>query len=218
MFKIQTFVFNPFAENTYIVWDEKSLEAMVVDPGCYHPDEESEIAEFIKKNNLAVKFVVATHCHIDHILGIRFIKDKYNPEFYASEKDLPLLEYSEKQAEVFGLNIKKPPKPDIFITEDTVLKLGSKPAKFIFTPGHTPGEYCIYIEEDKFCLTGDVLFLRGIGRTDLWGGDYNLIINSIRSKLFTLPDDVSIYPGHGEPTKIGDEKAENPYLLNPDDE
>lgn len=212
MIKIKRFVFNPFAENTFLVWDDISKEAMVVDPGCGNHPEEKEIAEFISLNNLQIKYLINTHCHIDHILGCRFIKEKYNPEYLIPEKDEPLLQNSKTQAEMFGMKLKDMPAPDGYITEDTELKLGSIVPKFLFTPGHTPGEYCIYFEEEKICITGDVLFDGSVGRTDLWGGDMNALADSIKNKLYTLPEDVVIYPGHGETSTIGNEKKYNPFV------
>ena len=114
---------------------------------------------------------------------------------------------------MFNITLEKPPLPDKLITEETKLFLGNSEMKFLFTPGHTPGEYCIYFEQEKICITGDVLFNDGIGRTDLWGGNYDTLINSIETKLLTLPDDVIIYPGHGEPSNIGFEKQHNSFLV-----
>jgi glyoxylase-like metal-dependent hydrolase (beta-lactamase superfamily II) len=112
-----------------------------------------------------------------------------------------------------GVEIEKLPMPDEFITEELMLNIGDTVPEFLFTPGHTPGEYCIYFEKEKFCLTGDVLFKGNIGRTDLWGGDYRILFDSIKQKLFTLPDDTLIYPGHGENSEIGFEKRSNPFLV-----
>jgi glyoxylase-like metal-dependent hydrolase (beta-lactamase superfamily II) len=128
------------------------------------------------------------------------------------ELDLSLLHDAQTQASAFNLKLKTPPPHDNTITDDLVLYLGDKKLEFLFTPGHTPGEYCIYLKDEKICITGDVLFKGGIGRTDLWGGDYQTLLNSITTKLFTLPDDIVIYPGHGENSKIGIEKTTNPFF------
>ncbi len=213
MIKIETFVFNLFSENTFVVWDEETKEAAVIDPGTSSLSEEELLEDFISKNDLKIKYLINTHCHIDHILGCNFVKEKYNPQFLIPEKDVPLLQNGKAQASAFGVDYKEPPKPDGFITEEKELQLGETKIKFLFTPGHTPGEYCIYFEEDKICITGDVLFREGIGRTDLWGGDYNRLIRSIETKLFTLPGDVKIYPGHGEPSTINHEMKNNPFLV-----
>ncbi len=213
MIKIKTFVFNFFSENTFIVCDEETKETAVVDPGTSDLNEEEILDDYITKNELKIKYLINTHCHIDHILGCNFVKEKYNPEYLVPEKDVPLLQNGKMQASAFGVEFKDPPKPDKFISEEEELLLGKIKIKFLFTPGHTPGEYCIYFEEDKICITGDVLFRESIGRTDLWGGNYNQLIESIETKLFTLPGDVKIYPGHGEPSTINHEMKNNPFLV-----
>ncbi|MCF8241851.1 MAG: MBL fold metallo-hydrolase [Melioribacteraceae bacterium] len=212
MLKIKKFVFSNFYENTYILWDELSKDTAIVDPGCLEETEQSQLSEFISENFLKVKFLINTHCHIDHVFGNAYVKDKYNPIFIAPEKDIPLLQNMEEQARMFGMEVIKSPLPDEFIDPDKKILLGKIELKFIFTPGHTPGEYCIYFEKDKICITGDVLFYEGIGRTDLWGGDFNTLINSIKNELLKLPEDVTIYPGHGENSTIGHEKKHNPFL------
>lgn len=212
MIKIKRFVFSPFAENTFVMYDEFTKETAVIDPGCADKNEEDELRKFINDNDLKVKFLINTHCHIDHIFGCAFVKENYDVKYFAPEADLPLLENAVNQAQMFGASIKPPPKPDEFITEDLKLKFGESEMEFLFTPGHTPGEYCIYLPDQKDCITGDVLFQNGIGRTDLWGGDYEQLMNSINEKLLTLPDDVKIYPGHGNESTIGDEKIMNPFL------
>jgi glyoxylase-like metal-dependent hydrolase (beta-lactamase superfamily II) len=213
MINVKRFTFSSFAENTYVVWDESSKEAMIVDPGCSEPYEEKQLTDFISENNFSIKYLVNTHCHIDHIFGCRFVKEKYDVLFYAPEQDIPLIQHFDKQVEYLGIEVSaKPPLPDHFIIEDLKLKLGETEPVFLFTPGHTPGEYCIYFHDDKFCITGDVLFQGSIGRTDLWGGDYDTLLISIKTKLLTLPDDTIIYPGHGEESTIGEEKKYNPFL------
>ena len=212
MIVIKSFTFNLFSENTYIVWDELTKESAIIDPGCSIISEEEKLSNYISEHNLQAKYLINTHCHIDHILGCKFVKEKYNPVFFIPEKDLFLLERAEVQASAFGLNIEKLPIPDKYLSEDLQLKLGRSRVSFLFTPGHTPGEFCIYFKGEAFCITGDVLFKNSIGRTDLWGGDYDTLIHSIKTKLFSLPNNVTIYPGHGENSKIGLEKSENPFL------
>jgi glyoxylase-like metal-dependent hydrolase (beta-lactamase superfamily II) len=211
--KINKFTFNPFFENTYIIWDEQTLSAAVIDPGMEEEYEEDEIKLFIKSNSLKIKYLVNTHCHIDHLLGVRFIKDEYNPLYIIPEKDLPLFENAPMQAGMFGVNFKKLPKPDKYLSEQENLTLGNKVIKCIFTPGHSPGEFCLYSKDGNFCITGDVLFKESIGRTDLYGGNFKQLIDSIKSKLFTLNNDVVIYPGHGEESTVGYEKLKNPFLV-----
>ncbi len=212
MIKLNKFVFNPFQENTYVVWDQISLEAIIIDPGCSNSIEEEKLSDFISDNNLNPKYLINTHCHIDHVLGNKFVKDKYQIPYYAPELDIPLLDNLIDQAKMFGLDVNRSPLPDDFITENLELKIGDTSFSFIFTPGHTPGEYCILFNEDKICISGDVLFLEGIGRTDLWGGDYETLLESIRNNLFTLDEKFTVYPGHGDETTIGHEKKNNPFL------
>jgi hydroxyacylglutathione hydrolase len=213
MVQIKAFTFNPFAENTYLIWDDDTMDAAIIDPGVSTNDEQKILVEYISEKKLSIKYLINTHCHIDHILGCKFIKEKYNPIYYAPEKDLILFDNASKQAEMFAIELNVPPKPDKLIDSQPDILLGNSTIKFLFTPGHTPGEYCLYLEKEKFCITGDVLFKEGIGRTDLWGGDYKTLINSIEEKLLKLPDDVIIYPGHGESSTIGYEKKYNPFLV-----
>ncbi len=210
--QIKKFEFNPFDENTYLIWDEETRETAVVDPGCYFQEEENEIENYISKENLKIKYILNTHCHIDHIFGINFFKQKYSCEYYVPENDIELLNNASEQANFMGLDFNSNIKHDKLINEHLILTLGNIKINFIYTPGHTPGEVCIYFEKEKVCLTGDVLFNLGIGRTDLWGGDYETLINSITKKLFNLPDDVIIYPGHGDKSDIGFEKSNNPFF------
>ena len=201
-----------FSENTIVIWDDVTKEVAVIDPGNSTPEEDKILSDLISSKNLIVKYMINTHCHIDHILGCKFVKEKYNPIYYTPEQDLALLKNAQQQAKMFDISIDTIPEPEEYLTEEIELFLGELKMNFLFTPGHTPGEFCIYLEKEKICISGDVLFNESIGRTDLWGGDYNTLINSIQSKLFTLPDDVKIYPGHGEDSSIGYEKQNNPFL------
>ncbi|MFA7229529.1 MAG: MBL fold metallo-hydrolase [Melioribacteraceae bacterium] len=212
MLKIQKFVFSPFSENTYIIWDDISLEGAVLDPGCYDSDERGTFDNFILQNSIKLNYLINTHCHIDHIFGNAYIKSKYNPVFIAPEKDVFLLDLMIETAKNYRVNLEPSPAPDSFIDENKPITLGEISGSFIFTPGHTPGEYCLFFESEKICFTGDVLFKGSIGRTDLWGGDHNILLDSIQNKLLTLPDDVVIYPGHESRSTIGEEKRYNPFL------
>ena len=213
MLKIKIFTFNLFSENTFVLWDDETQETAIIDPGTSSNEEENILSNFVSDEKLRVKYLINTHCHIDHILGCKFVKKKYKPVYFAPEKDLPLLEHTQQQALMFNISPENPPKPDEFITEQLELFLGKVKMNFLFTPGHTPGEFCIYFEKEKICIVGDVLFNESIGRTDLWGGDYDTLLKSIETKLLTLPDDVVIYSGHGESSTIGYEKQNNPFLV-----
>ena len=212
MLNIQRFVFSPFYENTYLIWDENTKYTAIIDPGCYDEKERSALVDFIKKDSLQIKYLVNTHCHIDHIFGNAYLKEKYSPTFLAPEKDLFMLDLMMDTAKSYGVEFTPSPEPDKLIDESTPFVLGESIGKFIFTPGHTPGEYCLYFEKEKICFTGDVLFRRSIGRTDLWGGDYETLLDSIRTKLFSLPDDTVIYPGHESQSTIEEEKQHNPFF------
>lgn len=214
MLVIKKFIFNPFSENTYVIWDEETNEGMVIDPGCSDGSEEDDLVNFIDARNITIKYLIITHSHIDHILGCRFIKEKFSPMYLVPKDDIPLLEEAKAQAFTFGLEIETPPLPDDYLFENSDISLGGSKVKVLFTPGHSPGEHCLYFEKEKFCITGDVLFKNSVGRTDLWKGDYSILMESIKNKLLTLPNDVVIYPGHGESSKIGIEKQENPFLRN----
>lgn len=212
MIQIQKFTFNLFSENTFVLWDDESKESAIVDPGCSDSSEEQILEKFITENNLTVKYLINTHCHIDHILGCEFVKNKFNPIYYAPELDVPLLQNAKMQASIVGMDFSISILPDEYLTENTKLYLGKSELSFLFTPGHTPGEFCILIPEIKTCISGDVLFFDSIGRTDLWGGNFDTLIKSINEKLLTLPDETIIYPGHGESSTIGREKKLNPFL------
>ncbi len=212
MLNIKKFIFSPFQENTYVVWDQNTNVAAIVDPGCVEQSEEKLLSDFIEKNSLIIKYLVNTHCHIDHIFGNAYVKFKYGCEFLAPEKDVFLIDMMHDQANMFGLKVKLSPKPDRLISGEQSIALGDYNLNFLFTPGHTPGEYSIYSKGNNFCITGDVLFKEGIGRTDLWGGNFDTLISSIKTKLLTLPESTIIYPGHGEETTIGYEKIHNTFL------
>ena len=212
MLNIQRFVFSPFYENTYIIWDVETKEGAIIDPGCYDSKEREAVAEFIHENSIRLIYLINTHCHIDHIFGNAYIKQKYNPIYLAPEKDVFMLDLMIDTAKNYRVEFTPSPKPDKFISEDVEFVLGELKGKFIFTPGHTPGEFCLYFETEKVYFTGDVLFHGSIGRTDLWGGNYDTLIESIQTKLLTLPKEVLVYPGHESRTTIGDEIKYNPFL------
>lgn len=212
MLKIKRFVFSSFMENTYVVFDEKSKEAACIDPGCLSNFEENELRKFIEENELKLKYLINTHCHLDHIFGNACVTDSFKVEFYAPEKDMFLLEEMPNMAAKYGCTVKSSPKPDKYITEETELNLGNIKMNFVFTPGHTPGEYCVVFHDQKVLFSGDVLFFESIGRSDLPGGNHETLLDSIRKKLFVLDNDFRVFPGHGESTTIGYEKKNNPFL------
>jgi len=214
MLNIKLFEFNPFNENTYLIWDESTKDAAVIDPGCYDDFEQEELKSFIEKEKLNVILLLNTHCHIDHILGVPFVRKNFRTKYLIPEKDLPLLNNSHSQAQLFGFDFEPISDYDEFISEDKTIKIGNEELIPLFTPGHTPGEFCFYSSKNNLCFTGDVLFHQSIGRTDLWGGNYDILIGSIKDKLLVLPEETKIFPGHGIDSTIGKELKQNPFLMN----
>jgi glyoxylase-like metal-dependent hydrolase (beta-lactamase superfamily II) len=209
MVSVKVFCFNAFSENTFLI--KSDSRCIIVDPGCYVQDEYDELKTYISGEKLIPQSIINTHCHIDHILGVDHLKEFYKIPFYISRKEQPVLQSATLIAPVYGFSRFREPEPDGFIEESEMITLGASRWKVLNVPGHSPGHIALYEENEKLCLAGDVLFLRSIGRTDLPGGDYDTLINSIRDQLFVLPDDVVVFPGHGPETTIGDEKHYNPF-------
>ena len=211
MISIQSFVFSPIQENTYILYDE-TKECVVIDPGCYDEAERSEMADFIADNGLKPVKLLNTHCHLDHIFGNAFVCEKYNlkPEF--NKHDLPVFDAFMPSCNMYGLNGDPSPMAEKYLNEGDVVKFGNSMLEIVFTPGHSPGSITFYNTAEKFMIAGDVLFYGSIGRTDLPGGNFEILINSITTKLFPLGDDMKVYSGHGPMTNIGFEKKNNPFL------
>ena len=210
MIAIQSFVFNAFQENTYIISDE-TKECVVVDPGCYDDDEKKELSDYVLDHQLKVRMLLNTHCHIDHILGNEFVKQKYSTKLYIHQTEEFVLNAQKIFAPHYGFNRYQEAKPDGYLVEGDVVEFGSQKFAVLFVPGHSPGHIAFYNEKEKVVLAGDVLFQNSVGRTDLPGGNHNTLIDSIHKKLFTLPDEVTVYPGHGGETTIGVEKRTNPF-------
>ena len=213
MITIKQFTFNFFGENTYLLYDE-TKEAILIDCGCITPDEEEALSGFLEKNSLTLKRLLSTHYHFDHVIGNTYIFHKYGirPEMHSDEKNAatPTLDM---QASKFGIPMKfEDIEPLRNIEDNEEIHFGNSVLKAILVPGHSPASLAFYSETDNFVLSGDVLFLGSIGRTDLWGGNFSTLISSIENKLLLLPDNTTVYPGHGPSTTIGDEKANNPYL------
>ncbi|QRR01706.1 MBL fold metallo-hydrolase [Dyadobacter sandarakinus] len=211
MVRIQSFVFNPFSENTYILSDETG-EAIIVDPGCYERAEFDELDRYLKAENLKPAGIFNTHAHIDHVLGVAEIKRKYQIPFYLHRLDEPLLKAVKAYASNYGFARFDEPEIDGYLDESTPVTFGNTKLKVLFVPGHAPGHVAFVSDNDRFVIGGDVLFRMSIGRTDLPGGNLPTLLSSIRTQLFTLPDDYKVYAGHMEPTTIGFEKKNNPFF------
>lgn len=210
MIRIQTFAFNPFSENTYVVFDQTG-EGVIIDPGCYETEEKTTLAKFIEDEGIKINYLLNTHCHIDHVLGNHFVKEKYKVPFLIHPKEEPVLKSVKAYAPSYGFAQYHETLPDQFINEGDKVLFGTIEFQVLFLPGHAPGHIGFYHSDSKSLFSGDVLFQQSIGRTDLPGGDHTTLIKSIHQKIFTLPDDVVVYPGHGDPTTVGEEKVSNPF-------
>lgn len=209
MLKIKTFTFNPFQENTYVLSSQG--EAVVIDPGNSDKRETAALDQYIAAENLTVKYLLNTHCHIDHVLGNYHVKEKYKVPLLIHEFDLPVLRAVKTYAGNYGFPMYSEVEPNSFLKEGDTVKFGDLEARVLFVPGHAPGHIAFYFENEKRIFVGDVLFRSSIGRTDLPGGDFDTLIESIHQKLFILPNDLEVFPGHGPTTTIGEEKVSNPF-------
>ncbi|MCO5233031.1 MAG: MBL fold metallo-hydrolase [Chitinophagales bacterium] len=211
MTTITSFVFNPFYENTYIIADENN-DCWVVDPGCYSEGEQMKLINYITEKQLRPVLLLNTHCHLDHIFGNSLIAKTYNLSPYWHENETQIAKNAKIGAMMFGVKAPEYVEPGGFLKEGEVLTIGSSTFKILFTPGHSPGSVSFYNEKEKYVIVGDVLFRESIGRTDLPGGNFDVLIKSIKKEILTLPEDTVVYNGHGEPTTIGHEKKYNPFL------
>lgn len=209
---IELFINNPWQQNTILLYDE-TQEAILVDCGCYTDHERNKLSTFLKRHELTLKALLSTHLHIDHVLGNNFIRDTFGLLTQAAQADEFLIDNAIEYAAALGLKgVEQPSQIGIYLKDGDLIRFGNTSLKVIAVPGHSPGGLCFYSEADRLLIAGDVLFAGSIGRADLPGGDYKALINGIKSKLFTLPDDVVVLPGHGPTTTIGKEKRTNPFF------
>lgn len=211
MLSIKTFTFNPVQENTYVLHNEKK-ECCIIDPGCYFAEERDELKKYIELSGLTPVLLLNTHCHLDHVFGNKFVHETWNLTLHIHEKEKLVLERAPIAGKTWQLPFDNYEGDPEFIKEGDKIGIGEEELEIRFTPGHSPGSIIFYNEAGKFVIGGDVLFNGSIGRTDLPGGDYDTLINSIQTQLFTLPDETKVYPGHGSLTTIGFEKMNNPYV------
>lgn len=211
MIYIETITFNPYQENTYILHDDNK-NCIIVDPGMHDHYEEQQLKSFIEQNNLKPQALLNTHCHIDHVLGNRFVYQEWGlmPQFH--EGEIPVLIAVENYAPQMGIRYETSPIPEEFLTDGQEIWLGDVKLKAILAPGHSPAHLCFYCAEQDFIIGGDVLFRNSIGRTDLPGGDHDTLLLSIQKRIYTLPEGTIVYPGHGPSTTIGFEKQTNPFI------
>ncbi len=210
MIEIQVFEFNALQENTYLLYDE-TKECIVIDPGCYDKSEQIELTSFIEENNLKIVKLLNTHCHVDHVLGNKFVKDTYSVKLYTSKEEEAALRSVKVYAPVYGFMNYAEAEVDEIIKEGDIVKFGNSELEILFVPGHSVGHLAFVNKKEKICIGGDVLFNGSVGRWDLPGGNQQTLLNSIHTKLFALEDDMVVYPGHGPETTIGREKRTNPF-------
>lgn len=213
MLKLYSFVFNPFAENTYVVYDDNTNECVIIDPGCSNEGEENELFGYIDSHRLKPLMVINTHGHIDHIVGNTAVKKRYGIPVAAHPNVKDDFLRSRQQAQMFGLSFMVDCElPDRDLEDDEVIMVGESTLEVISTPGHAMGSISLYAEIEGWVFTGDALFCRSIGRTDFPGGNYEQLRTNIIERLFHLPEDTEVYSGHGESTTIFDERKYNMFL------
>ncbi len=211
MFKIKFFTFNPIGENTYVLYNE-SKDCIIIDPGCYFEEENEKLRAFITQNELNPTQLLNTHCHLDHVFGNKMIAETYQLTLQIHEKEKVVLSFAPTSGLMYELPFDSYEGEFILLKEGDTLVLGKDELKVIEVPGHSPGSICFYCAKQNFLIGGDVLFQGSIGRTDLPLGDHETLLHHIKHKLLVLPDETVVYSGHGLPTTIGAEKANNPYL------
>ncbi len=211
MINIKVFTFNAFSENTYILSDD-SLEAVIIDPGCSNLAERNELHQHITENNLKVVKLLNTHAHIDHVLGNHFVKETFGVPYYLHQLDLPILQAAQLRASHWGFKGYVGIEPDFYLEEGQNITFGNSTLEVYFTPGHAPGHVIFVNRVDNFCICGDVIFKNSIGRTDFDLCNHEHLLESIKTKIFTLPDNMFLFSGHGANTTVGREKIYNPYV------
>jgi len=211
MLQIKSFEFSPIQENTYVLYNEFN-DCLIIDPGCYYDDEKDTLLDYIVKMDLKPRMLLNTHCHLDHVFGNSFIAEKFGLTLQIHKNEKFVLDFAPKSGLMYNLPFDNYKGEFIFLKEADTVLLGEDELKVIEAPGHSPGHICFYCAKQHFIISGDVLFNRSIGRTDLPGGDHEMLLKNIREKLFVLPEDTKVYSGHGPVTTIGEEKKYNPFL------
>lgn len=211
MLTVQSLLFSPIQENTYLVYNEKG-ETLIIDPGCYFPEECQVLKEKIEAKGLKPVLLVNTHCHLDHVFGNKFVHETWGLELHFHAAEQKVFDYAPTAGDLWNLSFQNYTGPVHYLKEGTSLQLGQDQLDILFTPGHSPGSISLYARQEDWVISGDVLFRESVGRTDLPGSDFATLEKSIRSQLYTLPDATYVYSGHGIPTTIGYEKINNPFV------
>ena len=211
MIKLKVFTFSPVQENTYVLYNEQN-KAIIIDPGCYFSAEQETLKMFIEDTGLEPERLLNTHCHLDHVFGNKWVHETWGLELYIHSGEETMLKLAPLSGEKWGLPFSNYEGPLHFLNHGDTVSLGEDELRVILAPGHSPASICFYCEKQQLLIGGDVLFRDSIGRTDLPGGDHATLLNSIRTQLFVLPDEVTVFPGHGPSTTIGYEKENNSFL------
>lgn len=211
MLKVKSFTFNPFSENTYVVFNEKK-NALIIDPGNFNDDETEKLHQFIADEQLLVTNILLTHAHIDHVLGLQKAFDLYKVPVLLHELEQEILDRNPMDANRFGFFFQPFEGEISYLKENDLLNVDEDQFQILHVPGHSPGHIAFYNETQEFMISGDVLFEGSIGRTDLYKGNSEQLLGSIKTKLFVLPEQTKVYNGHGNPTTIGFEKNYNPFF------
>jgi len=210
---IKTFTFNPLSENTHVVWCNETLNAAIVDAGMYDRSECEQIRNFISENNLELQYLLGTHAHIDHIFGNWWIRQEFpDVPYFLHQEDIPMIERSETMAALWSLNYTPSMQPNNYINHGDRITLGNIELDVRFVPGHSPGHVIFVNFNENWAIVGDTVFQGSIGRTDLPGGNHELLLNKIRTEIFTLPETMQLLPGHGPNTNVAFEKNQNPFF------
>jgi len=212
MIKIQVFPFNPIQVNTYVVWDSETKDCILIDPGNWNIGEDEILTSFIDKKELNVVKIIATHAHFDHVMGVNFALEKWKTPFIGHKEADLLMPRIPEMAGWFNIRMNPVSPLTDYVKEGDIITLGSSSFEIIHVPGHSPGSIVLYCEEQEFMIGADVLFKGGIGHTEVPYGDLPLLLDGIKKKLLTKPDNTIFYTGHGPFTTIAYEKANNPYV------
>ncbi len=211
MLRVKSFTFNPVQENTYIVYNDAG-EACIIDPGCYFPGERDELKTGMEKTGLKPVLLLNTHCHLDHVFGNRFVHETWGLPLHIHQLEKPLLDFAPQSGQMWQLPFDAYEGPLVYLQVGNSVKIGQEELEVRFTPGHSPGSVSFYHAAGGFIIGGDVLFNGSVGRTDLPGGNFDILVNSIQTQFFTLPDETKVYSGHGPVTTVGLEKMNNPFV------
>lgn len=211
MLSVISFTFSPVQENTYILYNEQK-QCCIIDPGCYFPAERNELKTGIEKRGLTPVLLLNTHCHLDHVFGNKFVHDTWGLHLHIHPKEKPVLDFAPQSGQMWQLPFDNYEGPLVYLEDGEKIKIGADELEIRFTPGHSPGSISFYAPADGFIIGGDVLFQGSVGRTDLPGGSFDVLANSVRTRFFTLPEETKVYSGHGPVTTIGYERKNNPYV------